>query len=124
MSDPCRVWQRSKNSHGYGKMSAEGKRHEGVHRVAYELWVGPIPAGLQIDHLCRNRACINPLHLEVVTIRENVLRGDGTSARNARKTHCLHGHPLSGDNLYVYSNGSRSCRVCMARRDRERRGKR
>jgi hypothetical protein len=82
-----------------------------AHRIVYMLLVGPIPFGYALDHLCRVRRCVNPAHLEPVTIAENVLRGEGTAARHARQTHCLRGHPLSGDNLVVYG-GDRHCRAC------------
>lgn len=82
-----------------------------AHRVAYEMLVGPIPEGKQLDHLCRQRTCWNPAHLEVVTGRENTLRGVGRTAVNAAKTHCSRGHELAGDNLYVH-DGQRKCRAC------------
>lgn len=81
--------------------------------MSHELHKGPIPEGLVIDHLCRNRGCVNPDHLEAVTQRENILRGEGLAAANARKTHCPKGHPYSGENLYVVpSSGRRQCRIC------------
>jgi hypothetical protein len=81
------------------------------------LLVGPIPEGKQLDHLCRNRACINPEHLEPVTAKENILRGESFSAKNARKTHCIHGHELSGDNLRILKHG-RVCLECRRTKDR------
>lgn len=89
------------------------------HRIIYEALHGPIPDGLQIDHLCRNKVCCNPHHLEPVTARENILRSNGQGAVNARKTHCIHGHPLEGDNLVIGLDGARRCLVCL--RDRGRR---
>jgi len=83
-----------------------------AHRIIYELRVGKIPDGYEIDHLCRNPLCINSNHLEAVTHRENVLRGIGPTAENARKTHCIHGHPFSGDNLGIREDGNRRCREC------------
>jgi hypothetical protein len=110
----CWPWLAGK-SHGYGVISAGGRygRRLPAHRVAYEALVGPIPPGLVIDHLCRNTACCNPAHMEPVTAGENVLRGVGPSAREARMTHCDQGHPLSGDNLYIApKTGKRNCRTC------------
>ena len=87
------------------------------HRLAYELEIGPIPAGLEIDHLCRVRNCVNPAHLEPVTHAENIRRGTGPLAENARKTECVHGHPLEGANLYVRpGDGHRQCRACNTAR--------
>lgn len=109
----CWEWQGAKDGTGYGKLW-DGKRLSPAHRVAYELFVGPIPSGLQIDHLCRNRACVNPAHLEPVTCRENILRGVGLSAVNAKKTQCLRGH----SEWYVW-RGERHCKVCRLVRNRE-----
>lgn len=108
---PCWLWLAAKNK-GYGCFGVTGKMVL-AHRYAYELAIGPIPSGLTIDHLCRTPSCVNPAHLEPVTHRENVLRGVGPTAQQARKTHCLPGgHPLSGDNLYLRPNGKRECRTC------------
>jgi len=112
LNTPCWIWTGSQNGKGYGKVSYFGQRHR-THRFSYELLVGPIPAGLQIDHLCRVRSCMNPQHLEPVTPKINQER----SAR-ATKTHCAHGHPFSGENLRVtYRNGwtERKCRECKRR---------
>lgn len=111
----CWNWQRSLDSKGYGRIYWQ-RRHTGAHRVSYILHHGPIPDGLTIDHLCRNRRCVNPDHLEPVSRRENMLRGFGVSGINARKTDCPKGHPLDGDNLRSLSTrpGTRICRICNA----------
>jgi hypothetical protein len=80
--------------------------------LVYELLVGPVGADLTLDHLCRNRACVNPDHLEPVTIAVNVLRGESPPARNARKTHCPQGHEYTPDNTYYNQKGWRACATC------------
>lgn len=107
----CWPWLASVNGEGYGWFR-DGKVRN-AHRVAYEHFVGPIPAGMDVDHLCRNTGCVNPAHLQPVSRRENILRGIGVTAQNARKTRCKRGHPLSGDNLLLDSRG-RACRACRA----------
>lgn len=97
---------------GYGRVG-RNSRGGWAHRHAYEMLVGPIPSGMQIDHLCRNRGCVNPDHMEVVTLVENVMRGEGPSAKNARKTHCKRGHPFDEENTKVRANGSRRCLACV-----------
>jgi hypothetical protein len=117
--DECWPWSGG-TSTGYGRLWVPGVGHVPAHRISYEALRGPIPAGLVIDHLCRNRACINPAHLEPVTLKENILRGEGMAARRARQTHCKRGHPLSGANLYRYRDGRRDCRACWSIRKKER----
>ena len=95
-------------------MFFDGRKLVLAHRFAYELLRGPIPEGMTIDHLCRTRSCVNPEHFEVVTRGENVLRGVGPPAMNARKTHCAKGHPLVEGNLVLnrLKHGYRECLIC------------
>ncbi len=109
-ADLCWHWTAGLQSAGYGRFSADG-RDIGAHRFAYELLVGPIPEGLHIDHLCRVRHCVNPEHLEPVTQRENILRGECPAALNARMTECPRGHPFDEANTYL-TGGQRTCRTC------------
>jgi hypothetical protein len=113
-TDYCWNWTGAIAGAGYGRVYFRKPRPPVyAHRFAYEQLVGSIPAGLEIDHLCRNRICVNPEHMEPTTHRTNVLRGTSPWAENAQKTECLRGHPLSGSNLYLHpSNGSRACRTC------------
>lgn len=106
---PCWHWTGA-TSNGYGRVRVDVDRP--AHRFAYELLVGPIPDGLVIDHLCRVRHCVNPAHLEAVTNAENILRGNGFSARHARKTHCPKGHPYDEANTLIRADGSRNCIAC------------
>lgn len=109
----CIEWIASRNSTGYGTFAAGG-RSVMAHRWSYEHHVGPIPNGHDLDHLCRNRACVNPTHLEPVTTSANLLRGVGMGQANAVKTRCPAGHPYSGDNLYIPPSRphNRMCRTC------------
>lgn len=116
VTDNCWLWTGCVDrTVGYGEFgrSVTGQRIR-VHRYVYELIKGPIPLGLQIDHLCRVRICVNPDHLEAVTQQENNRRGQSPTAINARKTHCNKGHELQGSNLIRSRAGRRRCRTCTA----------
>jgi len=119
-AEECWGWTGARASEGYGRMRAAG-RYFYAHRFAYELLVGPIPKGLSIDHLCRNRLCVNPNHLEAVTQRQNVLRGTGSPAINHKKTECSRGHPYTPENTYIQIDHGREHRSCLTcRRARTR----
>lgn len=100
--DECWPWKGSRNPNGYGRIRVTKPYRQlaYAHRVSWELSEGPIPDGMEIDHLCRNRACVNPRHLEVVTHRDNTLRGASPKCRAYRENRCVHGHPLTKDNVY------------------------
>jgi hypothetical protein len=116
--DECWEWRAGRNPNGYGVFRRH-KMPEWSHRVAYELAHGAIPEGLELDHRCRNRACVNPAHLEAVTHRENIMRGTAPSARNARAIHCVNGHPFTEENTYYRPDGrGKHCRACKRQRDR------
>jgi hypothetical protein len=120
----CWEWLGYRMRLGYGQLH-HGGRTAYAHVVAYELFKGPVPDGLEIDHLCRNPGCVNPNHLEAVTHRENMLRGRTPSAAHAAKTHCHRGHPLSGENLQGLSGRrERICKECRRLRRLKYRAKR
>lgn len=110
----CWEWQKFK-SKGYGKL-----RNLRAHRFSYEMMVGPIPEGKVLDHICKNPSCVNPDHLEPVTQFENIMRGEGWGAKNARRTHCDRGHAYEGQRLRP--NGHRRCWICHALGCKERAG--
>lgn len=117
----CWLWDGA-TTVGYGRIK-RNSRIDMAHRITYELFVGPIPENLTIDHLCRVRSCVNPAHLEPVTIAVNVMRGESLPARNARKTHCPQGHPYDDENTYVNpTTGWRLCRSCAREARRARNG--
>lgn len=113
----CWIWIASMSGNGYGAVRWNGKQ-EGTHRVSYELAHGQISGGLVLDHLCRTTLCVNPDHLEEVTCRENLLRGETLAAENHNKTRCIRGHPLSGSNLNIDCRGMRQCRICNRMRSK------
>lgn len=125
-TDGCWLWKGQRFvSSGYGQFSVGGRARV-AHKVAYQWLVGPVPDGLELDHLCRVRHCVNPSHLEAVTHQENTLRGVGPTAANALKTHCPAGHPYDEANTYVTPTRptARYCRACTRLRNEARQASR
>lgn len=108
----CWPWKGSQRRGGYGRVRIAG-RDFAAHRVAYEMEIGAIPEGLELDHLCRNRLCVRPSHLEPVTGQVNTLRGETLAAENAAKQRCIHGHEFTPENTYWRGTGHRTCRTCQ-----------
>lgn len=112
---------------GYGVFWMPGRKRIRAHRLAFELVRGELPGGLVTDHLCRNRKCVNPYHVELVTNKENVLRGVGITAQNKAKTHCKNGHEFTPENTVACTRAgggaSRECRICRIEKTRRWRAK-
>jgi hypothetical protein len=132
----CWTWTADKQPDGYGRFRI-GNQLVRAHRAAYTLFVGPIPGGLEVEHACHtrdvscaggpacpHRQCVNPAHLELLTHRENNLRGRGFTGANAAKTRCPQGHPYDELNTYVTADGYRRCRICMRATNARYRAKR
>jgi HNH endonuclease len=122
-SGPCWTWTGGRTANGYGRFGITASNQELAHRFAWIILVGPIPEGLQLDHLCRVRLCVNPDHLEPVTPQENWLRSHTPVGRVSPLGECRRGHPFDEENTYLYK-GVRSCKTCRkvresARRERE-----
>ena len=114
----CWQWIGHTNSNGYGVIDIFKKKFF-AHRISYIKYVGAIPINLQLDHLCRNRKCVNPDHLEAVTQQTNLLRGKTVVAKQAKQTHCINNHEFNDVNTYRYKN-KRYCKVCRKnRRDKK-----
>lgn len=121
----CWVWSGSiqpSNGGDYGRIYRNGTAVS-AHKWMWQRFMGPLPEGKTLDHLCRNTLCVNPDHLEPVTMRENILRGTNPAAVQAQMTHCKAGHPLSGENFRIAKNGQRMCRECRRRWERERKAR-
>jgi hypothetical protein len=114
----CWNWGAARTAAGYGSAwDSKRKAVDYAHRIAYRALVAEVPAGLELDHLCRVRSCVNPAHLEAVTHSENVRRGEawhGIAAAEREKTHCKHGHEFSPENTYRPPAGKRACKTCKA----------
>ena len=118
-SDGCWLWAGGRTEAGYGRFSVGGASRS-AHRMVYQVLRGPVDPSLDLDHLCRNPRCVNPEHLEPVTHRENLLRGDTVSGRQAAKDTCSQGHPFSPENTHIRPGGGRRCRACDNERGKRR----
>ena len=118
-TETCWLWTGGLTQNKYGRFNVDGRKHRVLaHRYTYELLVGPVPNGTELDHLCRVRQCVNPGHLEPVTHRENILRGNSCGGRRALKTHCIRGHEFTDANTLRSAN-ERKCRACQRERYRK-----
>ena len=118
----CWLWKGSISTQGYGQFWLYGKI-QAAHRVAWHFSGREIPDGRVLDHRCRSRNCVRAEHLEVVSQRENLMRGIGATATNARKVACVHGHPYTSENTVFNKNGTRRCRTCKRGYDQKRQEK-
>ena len=114
-TDTCWVWNAARNEFGYGYFF--NKKMVRSHRFSYELHKGKIPEDKEIDHICKNRRCVNPEHLEAVTRRENIRRSDNFISKEMNVTHCPHGHEYNEENTYLNKN-KRYCRICRYERNK------
>lgn len=122
---PCWKWLGLHHPKGYARTGSKMLGTRIAHRVTYLIMRGEIPKGLELDHLCRNRGCVNPDHLEAVTHEVNVQRGisgEVARARQKGKTHCKWGHPYSQENTIIKKTGARGCHTCTLTRQRLRQG--
>lgn len=113
----CWIWLGNRDQDGYGQFHYEKTVRS--HRFIYEYHNGDIPEGMTVHHTCERRECVNPDHLTLTSIRDNVLANGGPSAINAAKTHCIRGHEFSEKNTYVNTNGARECRTCRRLRKKK-----
>ena len=118
ITNSCWNWEALCNKDGYGRINSNGTMLL-AHRYIYEILENHIPIGLELDHLCRNRKCVNPNHLDIVTKKENWSRGNSQSAKQSRQTHCKNGHEYSKHGIYL-QNGHRRCIPCKKKYDRLR----
>lgn len=115
IGDDCWEWTGSRGLKGYGLVNRQ-RRLRKAHQLMYEMMIGPIPDGLEPDHLCRNKGCVRPDHIEYVTHQENMRRSHAPMGVNARKTHCLRGHEFTDENTLNRGAGRRECRTCKKER--------
>lgn len=119
LQNGCVVWIGADDgTNRYGRFWLKNKLIS-AHRASYLMFVGDIPDGMTVDHICQNTKCVNSLHLRLLTQKDNVLAGNGLSAKNKRKTHCNRGHKLAGSNLLVSVGGKRTCKTCLRLKQRE-----